>query len=48
MNIDYNLMGSRLCQRRKELHLTQKELAEKVNISNIICQELKMEKKGQA
>lgn len=34
MNIDYNLMGSRLCQRRKELHLTQKELAERVNISN--------------
>lgn len=34
MNIDYRLIGSRICQRRKELHITQKKLAEMVNVSN--------------
>jgi len=34
MDIDYNLIGSRICQRRKELHITQKKLSEMVHVSN--------------
>lgn len=34
ININYGLIGSRICQRRKELHITQKKLAEQIDISN--------------
>lgn len=38
MDIDYKLVGSRICQRRKELDITQKKLSELVNVSNThIC-----------
>lgn len=33
MTIDYSLLGSRICQRRKELKITQKRLSEKINVS---------------
>lgn len=34
MNVNYRLIGTRLCQRRKELHLTQKKLSEKIHITS--------------
>lgn len=34
MDVNYRLIGSRLCQRRKELHLTQKKLGEKMHITS--------------
>ena len=34
MDINYRLIGSRLCQRRKEMNLTQKKLGEIVHITN--------------
>lgn len=34
MEVNYRLIGSRLCQRRKELHLTQKKLGDKMHISS--------------
>lgn len=34
MKINYRLIGTRLCQRRKELHLTQKKLGDKMHISS--------------
>lgn len=34
MNVNYRLIGTRLCQRRKELHLTQKKLENKMHISS--------------
>ncbi len=34
MTIDYSLLGSRICQRRKELKITQKKLAERINLSS--------------
>lgn len=38
MDINFNLIGSRICQRRKELHITQKKLSELINMSNThIC-----------
>lgn len=33
MNVNYRLIGSRLCQRRKELNLTQKKLGDMIHIS---------------
>ena len=34
MDVNYRLIGTRLCQRRKELHLTQKKLGDKMHISS--------------
>lgn len=34
MEVNYRLIGTRLCQRRKELHLTQKKLGDKMHISS--------------
>lgn len=34
MEVNYCLIGTRLCQRRKELHLTQKKLGDKMHISS--------------
>lgn len=34
IKIDYGLLGSRICQRRKELKITQKKLGERVNLSS--------------
>lgn len=34
MDINYRLIGTRLCQRRKELHLTQKKLEDKIHITS--------------
>lgn len=34
MEVNYRLLGLRLCHRRKELHLTQKKLGEKIHISS--------------
>ena len=34
MEVNYRLIGSRLCQRRKELGFTQKKLGTKMNITN--------------
>lgn len=34
MDINYRLIGSRLCQRRKELNLTQRKLGEMMHISS--------------
>ena len=34
MGVNYRLIGSRLCQRRKELGLTQKALGRKMDITN--------------
>ena len=34
MTIDYSLIGSRICQRRKELKITQKKLSDRVNVSS--------------
>lgn len=31
--VDYRLLGSRICQRRKELKITQKKLSESINLS---------------
>lgn len=33
MTVDYSLLGSRICQRRKELKITQKKLSERINLS---------------
>ena len=33
MNVDYTLIGMRLKQKRKECHLTQEQLAERVGVS---------------
>lgn len=33
MNIDYYKIGTRIAQRRKELHMTQNQLAEKIDMS---------------
>ena len=32
--VNYALLGSRICQRRKELKITQKKLGEKINVSS--------------
>lgn len=34
MDINYRLIGSRICQRRKELHLTQKKLEDRMHITS--------------
>lgn len=34
MEVNYRLIATRLCQRRKELHLTQKKLGDKMHISS--------------
>ncbi len=34
MEVNYRLVGSRLCQRRKELKLTQKQLGDHMHISS--------------
>lgn len=34
MNVNYRLIGTRLCQRRKELNLTQKKLGDKMHITS--------------
>lgn len=34
MNVNYRLIGTRICQRRKELHLTQKKLEDRMHITS--------------
>lgn len=34
MKVNYHLIGTRLCQRRKELNLTQKKLEDRMHISS--------------
>ncbi len=46
MQLNYKLIGKRIRQYRKQLGLTQKEVAEKAGISEQYCSELELGKKG--
>ena len=48
MHINLNAMGTRMKRRRKELKMSQAELAEKVNVPTIIFLRLKPENRFQA